>query len=88
MIKINVNFKKISLINRILNLFLKFIILSFINLKIIKIFINFRIYKINQFIILSFINLKIIKIFINFRIYKINQKYKQVYSDTNINKKK
>jgi hypothetical protein len=47
MIKINVNFKKISLINRILNLFLKFIILSFINLKIIKIFINFRIYKIN-----------------------------------------
>jgi hypothetical protein len=48
MIKINVNFKKISLINRILNLFLKFIILSFINLKIIKIFINFRIYKINQ----------------------------------------
>jgi len=63
MIKINVNFKKISLINRILNLFLKFIILSFINLKIIKIFINFRIYK-------------------------INLKNKQVYSDTNINKKK
>jgi hypothetical protein len=60
MIKINVNFKKFSLINRILNLFLKVIILSFINLKIIKIIINFKIYKINQSINKTLILIKII----------------------------